>query len=112
MSSSHFSKSGVTIIFTFGFIFKSIKEFWGVSIEKGNDIIIIAFFVTKPPKMATIIITIAIFCNKTIEKGDESCRLLFVFYNRTKEEGNNNLLSSPSSLQQNQKEERDNSLLS
>jgi hypothetical protein len=69
-----------------------------ITIEEGNNIVAITFFVTKPLKKVTIVI-VAIFCNKTIEKGDGSCCLLLFLCDTTTEKGDTNLESSPSSLQ-------------
>ncbi len=60
------------------------------TIEKGDDIDAVTFFVAKPLKKATIII-IAIFCSKAIKEGDISCLLLWFYY---KEEGDDTTLPS------------------
>jgi hypothetical protein len=65
-----------------------------ITIKESDEIIAITFFVAKPPKKAHVAI---IFCNKAIEEGDKSCRLLLLHYNETQEEDDDSL-SSPSLL--------------
>ncbi len=47
------------------------------TIEEGDDITPITFFVVKPPKKAMVVV-VAFFCNKAIEKGDGTKCYLFI----------------------------------
>jgi len=60
------------------------------TIEEGDNIATITFFVTKPQKAHATIL-----CSKAIKKDDKSCRLFLLCYNGTIEEDRGSL-SSPS----------------
>jgi hypothetical protein len=51
----------------------AIAFFTCSTLEEGNDIVLVTFFATKPPKKAQVAI---FFFSKTIEEGDGSCLLL------------------------------------
>jgi len=72
------------------------------TIEEGDDIVVVTFFIAKPLKKATII-AVTIFCNKAIKEGDESCRTIILFYFSNREKGEGSKLSSFSSLQHHHK---------
>jgi hypothetical protein len=46
------------------------------TIEIGEDIVVVTFFATKPPKKVMAIVVLC-FCNKVIKEGDGSCRCVF-----------------------------------
>jgi hypothetical protein len=67
-----------------------------ITMEEGDNIATVTFFVAKPLKKATMV-TIIFLGSKAIEKGDGNCCHLFLLF-KHKEKGNGSKLSSHLSL--------------